>query len=381
MMNEFLKKLESLQFGTIFLTTPDGKKYTFQGDDPEPTATLIIKDWRVVINLVAKGDVGFAESYRDGYFECDNLANLLILALKNENILDEYVYGGFFSTIAARISYYLRSNTLKGSRRNIHAHYDLGNNFYSLWLDPTMTYSSAIFDDDNQTLEQAQQNKYDSIIKKLEKSSGNLLEIGCGWGGFAERALFKGDYCIKGITLSCQQQAFANNRLKNKAEIALEDYRSQAGQYDSIVSIEMFEAVGEKYWPIYFKKIKSLLSKNGKAVIQTITIDDAHFQRYRKTSDMLRSFIFPGGMLPSISRFKEEAAKAGLQVTDNFGFGDSYVKTLKHWLGSFEENLSKIRTINFDEKFIRIWRFYLCACIATFSVGRTNVIQAEVAHG
>lgn len=380
-LNKFLKQLEGLQYGSITVITKVGEKHIFEGKiEKEPKAVFVIHNSKVITSLVAKGDVGFAESYRDGDFESDDLVSLLTIALKNAEVLESYLYGGFFSNIAAQMLYYLRSNTVRGSKRNIHAHYDLGNEFYSLWLDPTMTYSAAIFDNDNQNLEQAQHNKYDRIVRRLEKSSGNLLEVGCGWGGFAERALDHGDYGIKGITISNQQHEFASSRLGNKAHMVLEDYRRQEGKYDNIVSIEMFEAVGEKYWPIYFNKMKSLLSNKGKAVVQTITIDDQYFDRYRKTGDMVRSFIFPGGMLPSVSRFKTEAAKAGLHVTDNFSFGQDYATTLEHWLKSFEDNLGAVRSLGFDEKFIRIWRFYLAACIASFKCGRTNVIQAEICH-
>lgn len=381
MINKFLKQLETLHYGSVAVITPSGTEHLFQGSEhPEIKASFVIKNVNVVTNLMAKGDVGFAESYRDGDFETDSLTKLLTIALKNADTLDDYLYGSFFSNLAAQMLYYLRSNTVKGSKRNIHAHYDLGNDFYSLWLDPTMTYSAAIFDNDNQDLQDAQYNKYDRIIHRLEKSSGNLLEVGCGWGGFAERALDHGDYGIKGITISNQQHDFASNRLGNKAQVALEDYRKQEGKYDNIVSIEMFEAVGEKYWPVYFNKMKSLLSHKGKAVVQTITIDEPYFKRYRKTGDMVRSFIFPGGMLPSVSKFKEQALNSGLQVTDNFEFGKDYATTLKHWLESFENSLDKVRALGFDESFIRIWRFYLAACIASFSVGRTNVIQAEICH-
>lgn len=380
-INKFLKQLERLEHGTVKITTPEGKDYLFVGKNSnEPQADFIINNANVITNMVAKGDVGFAESYQNGDFETDDLPALLIIALKNADCLDSYLYGGFFSNIVSQVMYYLRSNSLKGSKRNIHAHYDLGNDFYSLWLDPTMSYSAAIFENDNQPLKHAQLNKYDRIIERLEKKSGKLLEVGCGWGGFAERALDKGDFGIKGITISSQQHEYANSLLGSRAQITMEDYRKQQGKYDSIVSIEMFEAVGEKYWPVYFNKMKSLLANNGKALVQTITIDEPYFDRYRKTGDMVRSFIFPGGMLPSLSRFKSEAEKSGLSIADSFAFGKDYATTLKRWLDSFENNLENITNLGFDDKFIRIWRFYLAACIASFSVGRTNVIQAEICH-
>jgi cyclopropane-fatty-acyl-phospholipid synthase len=381
LFNKFLKQLESLNYGTINLIDSEGKTYIFQGKtNKEPQANFIIHNPKVITNLVAKGDIGLAESYRDGDFDTNNLENLLIIALKNADILDQYIYGKFFSHITAQILYYFQSNTIKGSQRNIHAHYDLGNAFYALFLDSTMSYSSAIFNNKTDTLQMAQLNKYDRIVTHLEKKSGNLLEIGCGWGGFAERALNHGDYTIKGITISNEQHHFASNRLGHKAQIVLEDYRNQTGKYDNIVSIEMFEAVGEKYWPVYFNKIKSLLSNKGKAIIQTITIQEPYFKRYRKTGDMVRSFIFPGGMLPSITNFNQQVEKSGLRIIDTFKFGQDYATTLKHWLKNFDTNLDKVKSLGFDMPFIRIWRFYLAVCIASFSVGRTNVIQAKICH-
>lgn len=376
-----MKTLEGLQYGTMSVVLPDGKQRHFEGAiEQEPKANITLHSVSVITNLLAKGDIGFAESYRQKEFETTDLTALITVALKNSEVLQDYLYGSFFSNIAAQILYYCRSNSIRGSRRNIHAHYDLGNAFYKLWLDPTMTYSSAIFHNDNQSLTQAQHNKYDRIVDRFERRSGNVLEVGCGWGGFAERALDHGDYGIKGITISNEQHHFARKRLGQKANIALEDYRKQTGLYDHIVSIEMFEAVGEKYWATYFNKMKSLLSQKGKAVIQTITIKDSYFERYRKTGDMVRSFIFPGGMLPSVPRFQQEAKKAGLSVVDHFAFGQHYAKTIQCWLESFENNLDQIRKLGFDDAFIRIWRFYLSACIASFSVERTNVIQAEICH-
>jgi cyclopropane-fatty-acyl-phospholipid synthase len=280
----------------------------------------------------------------------------------------------------AMLSYLLKLNSLKGSKKNIHAHYDLGNEFYKLWLDPTMTYSAAIYKDQNETLEQAQHNKYDRIVDCLDQKSGSLLEVGCGWGGFAERAQDKGDFGIKGITLSEEQHDYARDRLGQKADIVLEDYRHQNGKFDNLVSIEMFEAVGERYWPTYFNKIGDLLSKNGKAVIQTITMNEHDFPRYRRGGDFIRSYIFPGGMLPSPSRFREEAEKVGLKAGNEFYFGQDYATTLEHWLKDFEAKRDEVKALGFDDGFIRLWRFYLAACVAGFRTGRTDVMQVELAH-
>jgi cyclopropane-fatty-acyl-phospholipid synthase len=379
-INRFIDSLSAIEFGTFKLITPDNQEYYFEGKNEGVNASMIIHDHRVITNVIAKGDIGLTEAYRDNWWDTDNLTDLLKFALQNSSALDNYIYGSRISNFVCRILYALRSNTLSGSKRNIHAHYDLGNEFYSLWLDKSMTYSSALYQNHNEDLQQAQYNKYDRIIDRLEKSSGNLLEIGCGWGGFAERAIDRNDYAIKGITISDEQYAYAKKRVEGKASILHQDYRKLDGKYDSIVSIEMFEAVGQKFWPVYFNKIKSLLDNKGKAIVQTITIDEMYFEKYSKTGDMIRSFIFPGGMLPSIERFKLEAKKAGLKVVDYYAFGNSYAKTLHSWLENFEKNLDKVRELNFDDKFIRIWRFYLSVSIASFTSNRTNVIQADIRH-
>jgi len=308
-VSNFLKTMNKIQYGSLTIYSPDNKKYEFYGSD-DMHAVVHIRNWNVITNLAAKGDVGFAESYRDGDFDADSLENLCTIALKNAQMLDKYLYGGSVASLVSQVMYHLRSNTVKGSKKNIHAHYDIGNDFYSLWLDPTMTYSAAIFSDENEDLVQAQHNKYDRIVQRLDKTSGSLLEVGCGWGGFADRALEKNNFDVKGITISEEQYRYAKNRLDDKADIVLEDYRKQTGKYDNIVSIEMFEAVGEKFWPLYFGKIGGLLKDKGRAVIQTITIDNKYFDRYRKTGDAVRTFIFPGGMLPSVERFEQQAQKA-----------------------------------------------------------------------
>jgi len=379
-VNRFIDSLNTIEFGTLKLITPDNKEYYFGGKKEGINATMTIKDHRAITNLIAKGDIGLTEAYRDNWWDTDNLTDLLKFALQNAAALDQYVYGSKMSNIVCRILYSLRSNTLNGSKRNIHAHYDLGNDFYSLWLDKTMTYSSGLYNTNSEDLQQAQYNKYDRIIDSLEKSSGSLLDIGCGWGGFIERATYRNDYDIKGITISDQQYTYAKKRVEDKANILYQDYRKTEGKYDNIVSIEMFEAVGQKFWPVYFNKIKSLLESKGKAIVQTITIDEMYFDKYIKTGDMIRSFIFPGGMLPSIELFKMEAKKAGLQVVDHYAFGNSYATTLSSWLENFEKNLDQIKLLNFDDRFIRVWRFYLSASIASFTSNRTNVIQAEIKH-
>ncbi|MFN3273823.1 MAG: class I SAM-dependent methyltransferase [Paracoccus sp. (in: a-proteobacteria)] len=379
MARNFLKTAEGIRRGTLHVITPEGIRHGFGGQEPGPDAVLEVRDWRMVPALVARGDIGMTEAYRDGWCDTPDLEALLTVALLNEDILDGYIYGNRLHALATRALYLFNRNTRAGSRRNISAHYDLGNPFYGLWLDDSMTYSSALFAPGDD-LAAAQARKYDRIIDNLSGPSGRLLEIGCGWGGFAERALARGDYAPKGLTLSVEQAEYARARLGPGAEIALQDYRDEAGRYDHVVSIEMFEAVGETFWPIYFQKMGHVLADKGRAMVQTITVADRYFDRYRAGPDMIRSFIFPGGMLPSPTRFQAEAARADLRVEDSFSFGRDYARTLRDWLARFDAALPQIRGMGFDEGFIRVWRFYLAACAASFEVGRTDVIQYRLAH-
>jgi cyclopropane-fatty-acyl-phospholipid synthase len=378
--DKLLRSLSQLDAGRLMFTTPDGRTRSFEGRNQGPIASIKLNDWSVVSNMLRKGDIGFADDYRQGKWDTDDLIALTTLGLANKPALDRFVAGHSLSRFFSMLSYLLKLNTLNGSKKNIHAHYDLGNAFYKLWLDPSMTYSAAIYNDADNSLEQAQLNKYDRILDELDTDSGSLIEVGCGWGGFAERAQQRGDFDIRGITLSEEQHAFAQQRLGNSADIVLEDYRHQQGKFQNIVSIEMFEAVGERYWQTYFEKLKSMLQQKGKAVVQTITINEADFPRYRRGGDFIRSFIFPGGMLPTPTRFKQEAEKAGLQVENQFMFGYDYAKTLGVWLDNFDAEIDKVKALGFDEPFIRLWRFYLAACISGFNTDRTNVMQVTLSH-
>ena len=379
--NQILKRLENLKIGSLKILTPDQKTYAFQGHIDGIAADIVIKDWRVIGNLASKGDIGFAEDYRNGLWDTSDLTALLTISIQNRAVLDPFFSADKLRNLLYQISYFFRRNSVEGSRKNIHAHYDLGNSFYRLWLDPTMTYSSALFEESSDDLVTAQTRKYDRIVDKLGADSGDLLEIGCGWGGFADQALSRNkDYNIKGITLSDEQHSFATERLDNNASIVLEDYRHQEGQYDHIVSIEMFEAVGEQFWPVYFQKMASLLKKSGKAVVQTITIGDKDFNRYKNDTDFLRTYIFPGGLLPSPSRFNQEVKRAGLMPVKSFEFGQDYARTLEMWLKNFDDVYHKVKEIGFDDSFIRLWRFYLAGCAAAFKSGYTNVRQVEIQH-
>jgi cyclopropane-fatty-acyl-phospholipid synthase len=377
---KILKLLESVEYGSLKITDPDGKTYVFKGVKEGADAEIELYDYRALKDILLKGDIGFAKTYQEGLWESPDISSFLIFGIQNESSFGKLIYGGKIFQLFSKLLYFFRRNTEKGSRHNIHAHYDLGNEFYKLFLDESMTYSAALFDQGISCLKTGQEKKYERILNRIGDKAGSLLEIGCGWGGFANHALSKGGYDIKGITLSKEQHEYARNLLEGKAEIMLEDYRHQNGLYDYIVSIEMFEAVGEKYWPVYFQKIKDLLHQKGKAVVQTITIDHKYFQAYRTTGDMIRTYIFPGGMLPSFERFKMEAEKVNLKLTDSFSFGQDYAKTLQGWLNNFEDRIDEVKKLGFDEPFIRIWKFYLSFCIAAFQTERTDVMQLELVH-
>ena len=379
----FCSALGRIQYGTFHLVTPEGQEYHFSGTEPGAAAHLHLKTWDVVRNMILRGDVGLAEDYRDGRWESQDLEGLFLNALQNEKALDTFIYGGVFGRLAARMLHFFRRNSRRGSRRNIAAHYDLGNAFYQEWLDPTMTYSAALFQTGEEPLHTAQTHKYQRILHQLgEQQQGQILEVGCGWGGFAEAAATQG-YGVHGITLSQEQYAYATTRLQQfgtAAHVALTDYRDQGGRFDHLVSIEMFEAVGERYWPTYFNKVAAVLNAKGRAVIQTITIAEPYFERYRRGGDAIRAFIFPGGMLPSVSRFQAEAAQAGLQMVDAHAFGPDYARTLRRWLVAFEAKAEKLKHMGYDERFQRLWRFYLACCAASFQVGRTDVYQFTLAR-
>lgn len=379
--NQILKRLENLEFGSLKIETPDHKIYQFSGRQQGYDADIKIHDWHVIGNLAAKSDIGFAENYSDGKWESNDLTALLTLTIQNREILDPFFKADALRRVLYQISYFFKRNTEAGSRKNIHAHYDLGNDFYKLWLDRTMSYSSALFKNNDDTLEIGQIQKYDRIIDNLNSNSGRVLEVGCGWGGFADQAMSRNkDFDLKGITLSHEQCAYAKNRLGQSASIVLEDYRHQNGKFDHIVSIEMFEAVGQKFWPVYFEKMKSLLAENGKAIVQTITIENKSFNRYRNDTDFLRTYIFPGGMLPSPDKFDDAARRAGLIPTQSFEFGLDYARTLDIWLDKFDHVYEQVKSMGFDDNFVRMWRFYLAGCSASFRTGYTNVQQVELQH-
>jgi len=371
-------KLRHINYGQLSIKVPDGSLHQFRGKFPGVLADISLKNWSVVINAVSKGDVGLAEDYGEHYWYSTNIENLLLFALQNEKVFNQFGHGSFIFKQLTKLLYFTRRNTIRKSRSNIQTHYDLGNDFYKIWLDKTLTYSAAIFKNEHESLETAQYNKYNRLLDKIDTSNAKILEIGCGWGGFATLANLRG-HKVKGITLSQNQYAYAKAKTEHLGvNIALEDYRHQYGKYDVIVSIEMLEAVGEKYWETYFNKLYNLIKDDGKILIQVITINDKLFNKYRKSADMIRTFIFPGGMLPCENALKKIITRANLKITDIFRFGKDYAKTLRIWLNSFNKDYDQVKALGFDEKFIRLWSFYLALCIAGFENGRINVIQLEL---
>jgi len=370
--------LENLRGGLLEIRLPDGSSALF--GDGEHGVTMHVRDESVFGRVLARGDIGLAEAYLDGLWDSPDITGLLTLLARNREALGQAVYGSWPRLLAARVRHWLNRNSRAGSQRNIMAHYDLGNDFYKLWLDPSMSYSAAIYRDaDDGSLETAQHAKYRRILQRLKAEPGErVLEIGCGWGGFAELAVEQG-LAVTGLTLSPAQLAWAKQRVP-AADLRLQDYRDTSEQFDHLVSIEMFEAVGERFWPGYFKTVAQALKPGGRAVIQSITIRDDLFASYRKGTDFIQQYIFPGGMLPSRSAFRAAAARQGLAVRHEYAFGLDYARTLAEWRQAFEANWPAIAAQGFDETFRRLWRMYLCYCEAGFLAGNVDVVQFELTH-
>ncbi|MBL8377859.1 MAG: class I SAM-dependent methyltransferase [Burkholderiales bacterium] len=379
-----LRLLERLTHGTLILEGPNGFSTRFGAG--EPVAHLAIRDWQVIGESLSGGDIAFAECYFDGRWTSADPARLVELFCLNRDTMERAVYGSYIGSLAHRVRHWLNRNTRAGSRRNIAAHYDLGNDFYALWLDASMTYSSGLFLPGVQTLAQAQDAKYRRIVERIRPATGaHVLEIGCGWGGFAETLLSTTRARLTGLTLSREQLDYAQARLRtgglvDRANLRYLDYRDLEGRFDHIVSIEMFEAVGEAYWDDYFACLRKHLAPGGRAVVQTITIDDTLFERYRKGTDFIQQYVFPGGMLPSPAEFHRRAAAAGLQVTDAFAFGRDYARTLRLWREAFMARRREVVAQGFDERFLRLWEFYLAYCEGAFNARSTDVVQFELRH-
>jgi cyclopropane-fatty-acyl-phospholipid synthase len=375
-----------LDLGELTVTLPDGRSRHFVGAQPGPRASLRIRHPRMARRVLFGGSVGFAESYIDGDWDTPDLAGLLELLDRNHAALGQSYYGRWLARLRDRVAHVLRPNSRAGSRRNIRAHYDLGNAFFAAWLDPTLTYSAARFTAPEHDLEQAQLEKYRSLARLIGLTPGHrLLEIGSGWGSFAVLAAREFGARVRSITVSREQHDYAARRvhelgLADRVAIELRDYRDVDGRYDRIASIEMFEAVGERWWPVFFDRLRAALAPGGLAGLQIITIADQHFPAYRKGADFIQRYIFPGGMLPSPSALAEHIGRAGLVLQDQVAFGACYARTLSIWHARFTEAWERIAALGFDERFRRLWSYYLAYCEAGFRTGSTDVVQLAVAQ-
>lgn len=379
------RMLARTRHGRLTVLFPTGREYHFGNSAQGPSATIRFHRASVLRQVMTGGSLGFARAYMDGDWSTPDLGNVLDLAMANEKDWEKLVKPMALFGRLAHLRHRLRRNSKAGSRRNIAFHYDLGNDFYRLWLDRSMTYSSAIYTRADMPLEEAQREKYGRIIRDLGIGpDDHVLEIGCGWGGFMEQAIRETGCRVTGLTLSKEQAAYARQRLADaglaeRGEIRLEDYRDVRGQFTKIVSIEMFEAVGEEHWPIYFEQVRDLLVPGGEAMIQVITIDESRFELYRRHADFIQTYIFPGGMLPTVTNFGEIAEKARLKVQDCFRFGRDYERTLLVWDRAFQATWAKIAPLGFDERFFRMWHYYLHYCAAGFRTGRIDVAQFRLA--
>ena len=378
-LENFLQaNVKDLKDGSLIFTLPNRKSVRI-GTHSE-LVQIEFSSWKGIWLLFRRGALGFTEGYLQGFWSTNDLLKLMDFLSKNINSLSRITQGKFTFKLFSRLNHFFNKNTLKGSKKNIAAHYDLGNQFYSLWLDPSMTYSSAMFESTNhaQSLEAAQHLKYQNILDLLNLQPGSsILEIGCGWGGFMEYAASKG-YKVKGITISPSQFKFAQERIQSLSDycsIELIDYRNITGNYDGIVSIEMFEAVGSTFWDTYFKQVQNLLKRDGKAVIQTITIRDELLSQYQKSPDFIQTYIFPGGELASDAAIKELVASNNLEAKEAISFPDSYAKTLENWYHNFLQSWNEIEPLGFDEKFKRTWKMYLAYCRGGFLNDRLFVSQ------
>ena len=370
--------------GRLDFVLPDGRRFRAEGRNPGPVAELHIHNPDIFSRLIREGDLGFCEAYLDEWWSTPDLQAFMDLVHADNDDL----YDGFpgMSLVRAyeRMRFWLQSNSKKQARKNISYHYDLGNDFYGLWLDDTMTYSSAKFETGQESLEKAQELKYASMIDQMGAKPGDhVLEIGCGWGGFAEYAAKERGLHVTGLTISEEQFKYAQDRivkagLQDRVTFKLQDYRDEKGTYDGIASIEMFEAVGEKYWPTYFDTVRARLKPGRNATLQIITVQHKRWEIYRKGVDFIQKYIFPGGMLPSPVVLRQEVEKAGLTVAQSIEFGESYSQTLRRWHDTFNERWGEVAELGFDDRFRRMWNFYLTSCASTFHSGNCDVTQITI---
>ena len=374
-----------LRRGTLDVTLPDGRTVRLGGAEPGPAAAMTITSYSFASRLLNGGDIGIAEAYLNGEWDTPDLTEFLYLFCVNHDLIQAMLADNPLMRIVQTVRHWFNRNTRRQARRNIYAHYDLGNAFYSAWLDPSMTYSSALFEDDTPDLTTAQHNKYRRLAEAIDLQPGQkLLEIGCGWGGFAEYAAKTYDAHVVGLTISQQQCDFARQRieaagLSDKVDIRFQDYRDERGQYDRIVSIEMIEAVGEQFWPKYFSQLRDRLLPGGLAGIQAITIQDRFFQTYRREVDFIQRYVFPGGMLPSPQILKSFGERFGVPVIREHIFGQDYAKTLATWRTNFRAAWPNLTPMGFDDRFRRLWEYYLAYCEAGFRSGNIDVRQVVFA--
>ncbi|MGI3185069.1 class I SAM-dependent methyltransferase [Nioella aestuarii] len=373
-----------LKNGRLEFHLPDGRIFRAEGENPGPLGICEIHDPDVFARLIREGDLGFCDAYLEGGWSTPDLQALMD-AVHADN--DE-VYDGFLGMALVRayekLRFWMQGNSKRQARKNISYHYDLGNEFYGLWLDDTMTYSSALFDTGQESTETAQRAKYAALADKIGVKPGDhLLEIGCGWGGFAEYAAKERGARITGLTISQEQHDYAVARmerlgLSDRVEIRMQDYRETEGQFDGIASIEMFEAVGEKYWPVFFSTVRDRLKPGAVAALQIITVQDARWQVYKRGVDFIQKYIFPGGMLPCPSVLRQQVDSAGLTFIGSHEFGESYSQTLRRWHETFNDRWDDVAALGFDDRFRRMWNFYLTSCAASFHSGNTDVTQISV---
>jgi cyclopropane-fatty-acyl-phospholipid synthase len=383
--------LKGLKHGTLTLQLPDGRTLHFgSAAEHEPRAAIRVHRWCVFAAALKSGDIGFAESFINGDWHTPDLTALLTLLIANRDEVETVIYGTWWGSLLYRLRHAFNRNSRQGSKKNIHAHYDLGNEFYRLWLDPTMNYSSAWFEGGARDgdLVQAQWAKVRRALTECDVKAGDrVLEIGCGWGALAECAARDFGATVTGVTLSAEQLAWAQQRLADAGlpgDLRFQDYRDlnagNDGPFDAIASIEMFEAVGREYWPSFFETLKTQLKPGGTACVQSITIRDDLFDRYVRSTDFIQQYIFPGGLLPSPSAFRAAAAAAGLRVVNELDFGLDYAETLRRWRASFLGADTRVRQLGFDMRFMRIWEFYLGYCEAAFATRNTSVMQFTLRH-
>ena len=374
----------NLRRGRMDFVLADGRVFRAEGAEPGYQTVLEVRHPEVFTRLIREGDLGFSEAYLDGWWTTPDLQAFMdFVHDQSDTVSDNFV--GYALVLAwEKLRFWLQSNTKKQARKNISYHYDLGNDFYRLWLDDTMTYSSALFKTGQESLEKAQTQKYEAMVDQMGVKEGDhVLEIGCGWGGFAEYAAGTRGLNVTCLTISQEQYKYAVERiekagLSDKVKFKLQDYRDETGRYDGIASIEMFEAVGEKYWPVYFGKVRDCLKPGAQATLQVITLADKRWEAYRKGVDFIQKYIFPGGMLPSPSILREQARNGGLEVVGSMEFGESYSQTLRGWHETFNEKWDQITAMGFDDRFKRMWDFYLTTCAGTFHAGNCDVTQITV---